>query len=252
MFDRLLQRLNRPDNAYAPPDGTRVYAIGDIHGRADLLSEIHALIAADLAGPCPGRVVVVYLGDYIDRGLSSRAVIETLITAPIAGVEIVHLRGNHEAFLLHFLEDPEFGTNWLPNGGDATLYSYDVEKPWIIDGEPALGRTRDEFRRRLPASHLAFFEGLPLYHVEGGYTFVHAGIRPGQALEDQDERDLLWIRNAFLNSRADHGCCVVHGHTITREVEIRANRIGIDTGAYYTGTLTCLVLEGTERRWLQT
>lgn len=252
MFDRLLQRFNRPDNLYAPPDGTRVYAIGDIHGCADLLADMQAQIAADLEGSRPARVVVVYLGDYIDRGLASRAVIEALITAPIDGAETVHLRGNHEAFLLHFLDEPEVGPNWLPNGGDATLLGYDVEKPWIINGEPVLERARDELRANLPASHLAFLEGLPLYHVEGGYTFVHAGIRPGVALEDQEERDLLWIRNAFLNSHADHGCCVVHGHTITREAEVRPNRIGIDTGAYYTGTLTCLVLEGTERRWLQT
>jgi serine/threonine protein phosphatase 1 len=252
MFERLIKQFSPADIAYAPPAGTRVYAIGDIHGRVDLLAEMQALIAADFRDQPPDRAVAVFLGDYLDRGSSSREVLGRLIDAPIADIETVHLMGNHEAFLLKFLDQPEIGVNWLPNGGDTTLASYDVEMPTIIAGEPAFEQTRDALRARMPASHLAFLRSLPRYHVEAGYTFVHAGIRPGRAIEDQDERDLLWIRNEFLDSQADHGCCVIHGHTITREADVRGNRIGIDTGAYFTGRLTCVVLEGTGCRWLQT
>ncbi len=252
MLDRLLQRFATPENGYAPPAGTRVYAIGDIHGRCDLLAEMQALITADLAGRRPERAVVVCLGDYIDRGPSSREVIDRLIDAPIAGAESVHLRGNHEAFLLRFLDEPEVGHDWLPNGGETTLCSYGVALPAIVDSARALTRICDAMRAAIPPRHRAFLEGLPVYHVEGGYVFAHAGIRPGRALTDQETHDLLWIRGEFLDSRADHGFCVVHGHTIVRRPEIRANRIGIDTGAFFTGSLTCVVLEGTDRRWLQT
>ncbi len=254
MPDHLLQRgsAQEQDNRYAPPAGTRVYAIGDIHGRCDLLVDLQAMIAADLDREPPERAVVIYLGDYIDRGSSSYQAIDRLIEAPVAGAESVHLRGNHEALLLHFLAEPDIGRVWLNNGGEATLRSYNVASPEVVDGKPALAQTRDAMREAVPPRHLAFFDSLALYHVEGGYTFVHAGIRPGLPLADQEDSDLLWIRGAFLDSRADHGCCVVHGHTISRQAEIRANRIGIDTGAFFSNVLTCVVLEGTGHRWLQT
>ena len=239
------------ENGFAPPDGTRVYAVGDIHGARALLEEIQALIAADLARRRPARAVVVYLGDYVDRGPDSRGVIDRLIDAPVAGAEPVHLRGNHEALLLDFLDAPATGRLWLANGGMATLRGYGVAPPAAGDAA-ALAAARDALRRAIPPRHRAFLEALPARHVEGGYCFVHAGIRPGRAIADQAESDLLWIRGDFLDSRADHGLRVVHGHTIVRRPEIRANRIGIDTGAVLTGTLTCAVLEGTGLRWLHT
>jgi len=232
------------------PAGSRVYAIGDIHGRADLLAALHRMIRDDAAGRPVSRRVAVYVGDYIDRGPDSRAVIDLLLDAPLAGFESVHLLGNHEAFLLDFLDDAAIGPDWLFNGGAETLASYGVESPWPF-GDP-LDRMQTEFRRRLPARHLTFLRGLRLSHVEGDYLFVHAGVRPGVPLDRQARDDLLWIRDEFLDSGTDLGKVVVHGHSIAHEPEQRANRIGIDTGAYMTGRLTCLVLEGADRRFLAT
>jgi serine/threonine protein phosphatase 1 len=238
------------------PAGTLVYAIGDIHGRADLLAELHRRIAADAAERPAQRRSVVYLGDYVDRGPDSRAVIATLLEAPLDGFEATHLIGNHEDFLLRFLEDESAADAWLPNGGDATLASYGVD-PWMraADGGAALEMQR-AFQRRLPARHLAFLRALSLCHQIGSYYFVHAGIRPGTALDAQRREDMLWIRDVFLDSKADHGAVVVHGHSIRRRPERRDNRIGVDTGAYASGTLTALVLEaaegGVSDRFIQT
>jgi len=232
------------------PAGSRVYAIGDIHGRADLLAALHRMICDDAAARPVARHVVVYVGDYIDRGPDSRAVIDLLLDAPLAGFESVHLLGNHEAFLLEFLDDAGAGPDWLFNGGAETLASYGVESPWPFGDPP--DRMQAEFRRRLPARHLTFLRDLRLSHVEGGYLFVHAGVRPGVPLDRQERHDLLWIRDEFLDSGADLGKVVVHGHSIADEPERRRNRIGIDTGAYMTGRLTCLVLEGADRRFLAT
>lgn len=252
MLERLREAFERSENAFAVPAGTRVYAVGDIHGRADLLGYLHGMIADDLADRPPERAVVVYLGDYIDRGSDSRGVVETLIRRPLAGVEAVHLMGNHEEFMLRFLEDPGVGQSWILNGGDATLASYGVAPPAYAADLVEMDRARRSLVDNLPAEHLAFLRALGPCHVEGGYVFVHAGIRPGRPIAEQAREDLLWIRGPFLQSRADHGFCVVHGHTITPEVEVRRNRIGIDTGAFRSNRLTSLVLEGGSRRWLQT
>ena len=234
------------------PDGARVYAIGDIHGRVDLLAELHKLIRRDARERPAARATVVYLGDFIDRGPDSAGVIDFLLDRSLEGFGAVHLRGNHEATLLDFLENVSIGPNWLFNGGDATLNSYGIA---ISRWEPdpvALRRTQEEFRAALPPRHAGFYRGLGLQHREGDYLFVHAGIRPGVGLAEQTPYDLMWIRQPFLESEADHGVVVVHGHTITRKPELRTNRIGIDTGAYYSGRLTCLVLEGATRRFLHT
>ncbi|HSG91524.1 MAG TPA: serine/threonine protein phosphatase, partial [Pseudomonadales bacterium] len=173
-----------------------------------------------------------------------------LIMEPLPGFEAVHLMGNHDDFVLRVLtgEDP---TLWLMNGGDTTLRSYGID-PLAPAG---MGR-RDEWLReqlaaRLPDEHLAFLRGLRTMHTEGDYVFVHAGVRPGVPIAIQEPKDLLWIREPFLNSRADHGKVVVHGHTPSEAPEVRANRIGIDTGACYGGKLTALVLEGSDRAFLQ-
>ncbi len=231
------------------PPGLRIYAVGDIHGRADLLAQLQALIAADLEEGAPGQRVIVYLGDYIDRGPDSAGVIERICRHPVPGTETVALLGNHEAMMLEFLEAPYGAGLWLANGGDATLASYRVRVPHSMD-EFLL--TQRALRGSLPRHHLNFLAGLPLQARFGDYFFVHAGIRPGLPLDRQSREQVIWIRDPFLDSEADHGAVIIHGHTIVHEVEWCRNRIGIDTGAYTTGRLTALVLEGGERRLLQT
>ncbi len=234
------------------PQGSRIYAVGDIHGRCDLLDRLHDLIIADARAHPAARQLVVYLGDYLDRGYQSREVIDCLLDRPLEGFEVIHLRGNHEQRMLDFLEDSGIGLNWLMIGGDATLYSYGVSKAPRAGRLDDLDTVRRAFRDALPQSHLDFCRGLESYHVEGDYLFVHAGVRPGVALAAQEVRDMLWIRDEFLNSATDHGKIVVHGHSIVDAPETRANRIAIDTGAFATGRLTCLVLDGEARAFLGT
>ena len=238
---------------YRVPDGQRIYAIGDIHGRADLLNEIRAQILEDYAATGDGlAATVVYLGDYIDRGTESREVVELLLSQPLAGLTSVFLKGNHEEALLRFLEQPAIGPQWFGFGGEATVMSYGVAAARNQNNETRFADISAELRERLPSAHKAFLEALTLQFRAGDYLFVHAGIRPGCPLEDQDSDDLLWIRGEFLNSSEDHGVMVVHGHTPTARPDVRRNRIGIDTGAFASGTLTCLVLEGAGRRFLTT
>ena len=248
---RLFGERNAIENPTVPKD-TRVYAIGDIHGRADLLRALRCLIEEDARRAPIARKVVVYLGDYIDRGLESRQVIELLLDQPLAGFENVHLRGNHEEFMLRFLDDISVGTPWLANGGLATLLSYGVGVGESARMEERADHAQASLRRALPARHRAFLEAHALSHVEGDYLFVHAGIRPGVALDRQAAQDMLWIRDEFLSSSAIHPKIVVHGHSIHWTPEVKPNRIGIDTGAYATGALTCLVLERTKRDFLHT
>jgi serine/threonine protein phosphatase 1 len=252
MFGRLFGRSKvQPVRAALPPD-TRIYAVGDIHGRADLLREAHDLIRADFDRAPAKRKLVVYLGDYVDRGLESRQVIDLLLDEPLEDVEAVYLKGNHEQFMLAFLEDVGVGANWLTNGGNATLYSYGVGMGEATSAEERMIAAQAALRAALPQRHLAFLRDLRLSHREGDYIFVHAGIKPGRRIEEQSEDDLLWIRDEFLQSDRDFGGIVVHGHSITSTPEIRANRIGIDTGAFASGVLTTLVLEESGRGFLQT
>jgi serine/threonine protein phosphatase 1 len=232
------------------PEGVRVYAIGDIHGRFDLLQRIHQRIAADAAALPRTRRIVVYLGDYVDRGLNSREVVDFLIDQPLAGFESVHLRGNHDQQLLDFLAQPATGALWLRYGGDATLYSYGIRFP---DGGPKLMQLQimsEQLKETIPARHLAFFNGLKLTFEIGDYLFVHAGIHPEKTMEQQTLEDMLWIRDEFLESDFDLGKVVIHGHSVTEKPEIRENRIGVDTGAVFSNTLTCLVLEDGGQRFL--
>ncbi len=233
------------------PARRRVYAVGDIHGRADLLVRMQRLIERDAAAAGDLDLVLVYLGDYVDRGPMSNRVLDRLIESPLQGLRTIHLQGNHEAMMLDFVAGAP-STAWLMNGGVETLASYGIgiEGGWPTDAMSAMLRTR--LRRALPASHLRFLTGLSLAHTEGDYLFVHAGIRPGRPLELQDAHDLLWIREPFLGKARHDGVCVVHGHTIAGRPEVLAHRIGIDTGAFFTGCLTCVVLEGSDIRFLQT
>lgn len=236
-------------DASVPPD-TRVYAIGDIHGRLDLLSRLHQMILDDAGASKARERILVYLGDYVDRGPDSAGVVDLLSQQVLPGFSAIHLMGNHEDFLLRFLDDTSSGTAWFANGGVATLRSYGVDFNYAELVHP--DRLRDRFSRRLPARHLEFLRARPLSCVIGDYLFVHAGIRPGLAMEQQSAADMLWIRGEFLNSAVEHGKIVVHGHTITDRPEVRANRIGIDTGAFFSERLTCLVLDGGQRRFLHT
>lgn len=243
--------VNRP--VVRVPAGTRVYAIGDVHGRLDLLRDLEAKIVAHATQNPVSRPVLVYIGDYVDRGYESRQVLDHLIAPPPAGFDRVCLKGNHEDFLLRFLDDTSIAPMWLVNGGRETLLSYGITLTAGLElGDQvsdAQARLRDEF----PQAHHDFLTSLKLSHLEGDYLFVHAGVRPGVPLEQQKESDLLWIRDEFLRSDSTHnGRVVVHGHTVVAEPEVRSHRIGIDTGAFATGHLTCLVIEGSDRGFFQT
>ena len=239
-------------NAASVPRGSRVYAIGDVHGELGPLARLVAMVRRDASQSGADRRVLVFLGDYVDRGLESRKVIEFLLADPAPGFETVFLKGNHEALLLAFLDDAGTGRQWLAAGGQGTLYSYDVALPPGPRNADCLESLRDAFAGALPGAHRAFLNGLAMFHVEGDYAFVHAGVRPGAPLAEQREDDLLWGSEAFLEDARDHGKVIVHGHSFAPEPVAGRNRIGIDTGAYATGRLTCLVLEGATRRFLST
>lgn len=254
-FARRWSRQTTPEPAktgQAPRvgDGQRVYAIGDIHGRADLLTRIRELIAEDLQRSPASDACIVLLGDYVDRGPDSKGVLDQLTTVSFPA-RLVALRGNHEAMLLEFLDRPQTGELWLRNGGIETLYSYGVECDRRRLGT-GFSEAADRFRAALPEAHMAFLRRLPSSLAIGDYFFCHAGVRPGVPLDDQSEQDLIWIRGEFLASQADFGKVVVHGHNAAVAPEIRSNRISVDTGAYITHVLTCLVLQGPEHRFLQT
>ena len=235
------------------PPGVCLYAVGDIHGRVDLLQQMHRLITEDAASLTPGTSkVVVYLGDYVDRGLESRRVVDVLIHERLADFQTVHLFGNHDAWLLSFLVDASIGPIWLRYGGDATMVSYGVRLGIPQDDMRYSELLQKDLRQRIPRIHVEFLQSLELSFESGDYLFVHAGVDPARPLNQQAIDDLLWIREPFLSSRRDLGRVVVHGHTVESEPIVRSNRIGIDTGACWTGCLTCLVLEEDVFRFLAT
>ncbi len=224
------------------PDGLRIYAIGDVHGRVDLLQSLFTVIDADLGRSKPERAIQVLLGDYVDRGPDSRAVLDLLIERNKTH-EMVCLKGNHEAIFLETLKDPTRLHDWRHYGGLLTLMSYGVT-PTVNPGPEEQVKLIGTFDRAVPAEHKAFLQGLPTSFTCGDFFFVHAGVRPGVALDQQREQDLLWIREEFLNSEEGFGKYVVHGHTPVSSPDVRPNRINIDTGAYATGNLTLLTIQG--------
>jgi serine/threonine protein phosphatase 1 len=221
--------------------GLRIYAVGDIHGRIDLLNELLARIEADIALRPTERLLYLFLGDYIDRGPSSRETIDRLIEHG-AAKESVFLRGNHELIAVKCLSDRGLFDQWLRLGGLETLVSYGVPIEILTSGKQIV-ELQAAFHSALPRAHFRFFRDLQNSFDCGDYFFVHAGVRPNVELSLQKESDLLWIRQEFLWSNEDFGKIVVHGHTPTFDVEVRPNRVNIDTGAYATGRLTCLVVE---------
>lgn len=238
------------------PEGLRAYAVGDIHGRLDCLESLLALIEADLAAapPPPRETVLIFLGDYIDRGPASAAVLERL-TRPLGlPVKTRFLKGNHEDGMLQFLDEPVRARAWI-GWGRETFLSYGIE---VAEGESAsagpdrIGELHEALSRAVPRHHRQFLDALNVSTQLGDYFFAHAGIDPDLPLGMQPDRALMWIRDKFLASEKEYGKIIVHGHSVAHEPAEHANRIGIDTGAYATGILTALVLEGTARRFLQT
>lgn len=233
------------------PAGHRLYVIGDIHGCIDLLRQKHARIEADVkTGGAGVECAVIYLGDYIDGGPSSRDVIETVMGDAPKGTKKITLMGNHERLLLDFLDDAGAGEKWLELFGRTTIESYGVTVPPGHLGHEQLLALQSSLRGKLPKKHIRFLKSLRPFHICGDYAFVHAGIRPGTAISDQSPEDLLWIRNEFLSSRLEHEKVIVHGHSFSRRPRVRAYRMGIDTGSFFTGRLTCLVLEQRTHRFL--
>lgn len=223
------------------PKGLRIYAVGDIHGRLDLLEKLLCLIKTDLTQHPTKRAVHVFLGDYIDRGSWSRETIDRLIKHGEEN-ESIFLRGNHELIAIACLSDRAKIDQWLRLGGMMTLASYGVAAE-LFANRKQIAEMQLAFHNALSPAHFQFFRSLRNSFSCGDYFFAHAGARPHVELSRQSESDLLWIRGEFLSSAYDFGKIIVHGHTPTRDVEVRANRINIDTGAFATGRLTCLVLE---------
>lgn len=252
LVDRLRGALGGSGSPAQVPEGTRLYAIGDIHGRDDLLASLLDLVETDARQQPASRNILIFLGDYVDRGLQSRQVLDRLTGDPMPGFERVFLKGNHELALLQFLGDAAFGRTWKYYGGLETLHSYGITELTLSDDPADFEHARERFNDILPERHRHFLESLSLSAEFGDYFFAHAGVRPGVSLNRQIEEDLLWIRDDFLESGASFGKVVVHGHTPREEVVFRSNRIGVDTGAYMTGVLTALVLEGATRRIVQT
>ncbi|WP_269714836.1 metallophosphoesterase family protein [Caulobacter sp. NIBR2454] len=251
MFKRLFSFANaKPAKA---PDGVRIYAIGDVHGCADLLNALLERIYDEALKRPSHASALVMLGDYVDRGPRSDAVLQTLVTLKERSpVPVRFLAGNHDDTLLEFLADPAVGETWCEFGGRETLMSYRVTPPARGADIEAWRAAQIELRAVMPQSHVNFLQGLEESVTLGDYTFVHAGARPGVALDEQSRRDRLWIRGEFLNDTRPFERMVVHGHTPADEPHSDKRRIGVDTGAYATGVLTAVVLDGEERGFLQT
>ena len=226
------------------PAGIRIYAIGDVHGRADLLAQLFSRIDADLAAHPIARPIQVLLGDYVDRGPNSREVIEQLILRSSIH-EMICLKGNHETFIPRFLSDPLIFHEWRRLGGLETVVSYGVE-PKVRARKIDHADLHATFNRMFPDQHRQFLAKMKSHFICGDYFFVHAGVRPKVSLNEQNEDDLLWIREDFLSYKRTFSKIIIHGHTPVVEPEILPNRINIDTGAYATGRLSCLMLEAEE------
>jgi serine/threonine protein phosphatase 1 len=224
------------------PEGIRVYAFGDIHGRDDLLKEMFTVVDADMARNPVDRPIEVFLGDYVDRGPNSAHTLDLLLGRSLYR-ETVFLKGNHEGFFLEVLRNPAKLEDWRQFGGLQTLMSYGLQPSLNPDAAEQTDLIR-ALTEVMPGDHLSFLKNLKPSYLCGDFFFVHAGVRPGIPLKEQQEADLLWIRNEFLDSKENFGKFIVHGHTPVREPDIRPNRINIDTGAYATGNLTLLTIQG--------
>lgn len=240
-----------PPRTWSAPEGQRIYAIGDIHGRRDLLDQLLGMIEEDNAKRARVRTQLIFLGDLVDRGPDSRGVIELVKLMAGVSSDVRLIAGNHEELLIRAWEGDRRSAGLFNRvGGKETMLSYGVDED--VYDKSDLDELVELIGTHVPEDHIAFLKGADDWIVAGDYLFVHAGIRPGDALEEQRTSDLRWIRREFTDFDGDHGMIVIHGHTITEEIDTRTNRIGIDTGAYATGKLTALGIEGSERWVLQT
>jgi serine/threonine protein phosphatase 1 len=254
MIRRLFKKASpsRPLDTARMPDGMRVYAIGDIHGRHDLLVQLLAQIEADDAVRGPAESQIIFLGDLVDRGPDSATVIETAKALGDSGRRVRYLMGNHEEVFVECCRKRDTKTLrfFLKIGGDATLQSYPITRAEYVELD--IEQLAARLETLVPESHLEFLESFEDMIILGDYAFVHAGIRPGRPLSEQKKSDLRWIREEFVGQRGDLEKVIVYGHTIYENVDERGSRIGIDTGAYASGVLTAIGLEGGERWYLQT
>lgn len=244
----IARKLFFRDSAPSGPRKHRAYVIGDVHGCLDLLEPLLAAIETEIARQPQAKVSLIFLGDVVDRGPASAQVIERLRTLKMPGASVHFVMGNHEEVMLRVIDgDTELLRSWLRFGGAETLRSYGVDPKELkkLSSEDLKAR----LNKAIPAAHRRFLASFADSIAFGDYVFVHAGVRPGVELSEQSQSDLRWIREPFLTDMTDRGFVVVHGHTITNEVEVTPNRIGIDTGAFCTGTLTALAIDG-RKRWL--
>lgn len=254
---RALFRRSRPalpantPHAAVPP-GVVAWAVGDIHGRSDLLAPLIAAVCADLEASPASRRLFIGLGDYVDKGPDSRGVLDLLTALQArAGIECRVLRGNHEAFFERFLHEPGVGPGWCDYGGLTALASYGVAPPAFRSDADGWAQASADLGRALPDAHRLFLRNLEPSFACGDYFFAHAGARPGVPLDQQTQDDLMWIRDDFTRSNAAFERIVVHGHTPTPALHMDHRRIGLDTGAYATGVLTAMRFEGGTRRLAQ-
>ena len=254
MLRRLFKKAtpSRPLETARVPDGVRVYAIGDIHGRNDLLQALLAQIEADDAARGGADTQIVFLGDLVDRGADSAGVIDTAMALGQSGRSVRYLMGNHEEVFVQACRKRDAKTLrfFLKIGGDATLQSYPITRAEYVDLD--IEQLAGRLATLVPEAHLAFLESFEDMIVIGDYAFVHAGVNPARPFAEQKRSDMRWIREEFTGHRGDLEKVVVYGHTIYEDIEERGSRIGIDTGAYSSGVLTAIGLEGGERWYLQT
>jgi calcineurin-like phosphoesterase family protein len=242
--------MSSNDGFHLSDDDMRLYIIGDIHGRLDLLDRTIAAITHDIAKDGQRNSITITVGDYIDRGPDSRGVLDRLCRNPFP-TPYFAIKGNHEVMLEEFLQDPSVADRWRRFGGLETLHSYGIAVNKVRTGTGFEAAAR-ALSAALPAAHHAFLASLKSYITGGEYFICHAGIRPGVPLDRQNVSDLFWIQDEFLNSDQNFGKIIIHGHSAHEWPEVRPNRINIDTGAFATGRLTCLVLEGGQSRFLFT
>ena len=234
-------RSNGQKRSATLPSGTRIYAVGDIHGQLVNLQKVLGKIKADIRARPIQDITTVFVGDYIDRGLASKAVIDTLINEDGIGSKIT-LRGNHEELMLAALDDPDNMKDWCTVGGIQTAFSYGVDVQDLMVGR-GYEAAQKSLRNAVPRSHTDWLHGLPSRHEIADFFFCHAGIDPDKSIESQVDADLLWIRRKFTNDERTYSKIIVHGHSPVEQVDVRHNRINVDTGAFFTGNLACVALE---------
>lgn len=256
-LSRLFSRSPKRPDVYCGPAERRVYAIGDIHGRVDLLERLLGLIEQDRK-QYDKPAEIVFLGDYVDRGENSKQVVDHCLAFAARTKSdptisnAVFLKGNHEQAMLDFMDNPEKGSAWLRYGGVATIFSYLKSEAPFLPKKSDHPKLAEDLRKAVPDSHVAFLKSLKLHYKAGDYFFVHAAINPQLDIDDQPVRDMLWGNSRFLEKPWKLPYMVVHGHTIKDKPVVLPFRIGIDTGAFHSGVLTAMWIDGDQTGFLST